>query len=54
MKANAPVPRADVFHLDPPMVFVSVLLSLAAGLVAGVYPAWRTCQLPPAIHLKVQ
>ena len=46
--------RADFFRLDPPMVLLSIGLSLAAGLVAGVYPAWRTCRLAPAVHLKLQ
>jgi putative ABC transport system permease protein len=46
--------RTDFFQLDPPMVLLAVGLSLAAGLAAGVYPAWRTCRIPPAIHLKVQ
>ena len=45
--------RPDFFRLDAPMVGLSVLLALAAGFVAGAYPAWRTCQLPPALHLKV-
>jgi ABC-type lipoprotein release transport system permease subunit len=31
-----------------------VLLALAAGLVAGLYPAWRICSIPPAAHLKQQ
>ena len=46
--------RGDFFHLDTRMVLLSVGLSLAAGLVAGVYPAWRTCRLAPAVHLKLQ
>jgi hypothetical protein len=25
-----------------------------AGLVAGLYPAWRICSVPPAMQLKVQ
>ena len=45
--------RPDFFGLDAPMVGLSILLALAAGFVAGAYPAWRTCQLPPAVHLKV-
>jgi putative ABC transport system permease protein len=45
--------RPGFFQLDAPMVGLSVLLALAAGFVAGAYPAWRTCQLPPALHLKV-
>ena len=45
--------RPGFFQLDAPMVGLSILLALAAGFVAGAYPAWRTCQLPPALHLKV-
>ena len=39
---------------DAQMLLVAVGLSLLAGLVAGVYPAWRVCRIAPAIHLKVQ
>jgi len=49
--ANA---RPDMFRLDVPMVSLAVGLSLLAGFVAGAYPAWRTCRLAPAIHLKLQ
>lgn len=45
--------RNDLFRLDLPMILLSIGLALAAGLVAGVYPAWRTCRLPPAEHLKI-
>jgi putative ABC transport system permease protein len=44
----------NIFALDGPMLALSVFLSLLAGLTAGVYPAWRVCRIPPAIHLKVQ
>jgi len=42
------------FGLDLPMVAAGIGLSLVAGLVAGLYPAWRICRLAPAIHLKLQ
>lgn len=42
----------NLFRLDGTMVAVAVLLSLVAGLVAGLYPAWRICRVPPARHLK--
>ena len=45
--------RGDFFHLDAPMILLSIGLALAAGLVAGAYPAWRTCRLAPAEHLKI-
>lgn len=40
------------FRLDATMVGAAVLLSLVAGFVAGLYPAWRICRVPPARHLK--
>ncbi len=44
----------EVFHLDPSMILAAVGLSLVAGLIAGVYPAWRICATQPAVHLKLQ
>jgi putative ABC transport system permease protein len=46
--------RADLIHFDATMAAYAVGLSLLAGLVAGVYPAWRVCRIPPAVHLKLQ
>jgi putative ABC transport system permease protein len=40
--------------LDLEMVVVSIFLSLVAGLMAGVYPAWRICSVAPAMQLKLQ
>jgi putative ABC transport system permease protein len=54
MWLRATATRGDFFHLDVPMVLLSVGLSLAAGLAAGLYPAWRTCRLSPAVHLSLQ
>ncbi|PYQ55723.1 MAG: ABC transporter substrate-binding protein [Acidobacteria bacterium] len=42
------------FQLDVPMVLAAVILSLLAGAIAGLYPAWRICAIPPARHLKSQ
>ena len=42
------------FQLDATMVMTAILLSLAAGALAGIYPAWRICSIPPARHLKNQ
>jgi putative ABC transport system permease protein len=49
---NPDAPR--VLHLDPSLIGAGLLLALAAGFVAGVYPAWRICRVPPAAHLKSQ
>ena len=48
------VARADIVQFDAQMLAMAVGLSLLAGLVAGLYPAWRVCRIAPAIHLKVQ
>jgi putative ABC transport system permease protein len=42
------------FQLDVPMILAAIVLSLAAGAIAGIYPAWRICAIPPARHLKNQ
>ena len=42
------------FRLDPSMILAAVLLSLIAGAIAGIYPAWRICSIPPARHLRNQ
>lgn len=42
------------FHLDLTMVLAAVILSLFAGLIAGLYPAWRICRVAPATYLKLQ
>jgi putative ABC transport system permease protein len=48
------VPNGDVIRLDFEMVAVSMFLSLVAGLIAGIYPAWRVCSVAPAMQLKLQ
>ncbi len=52
--AMATIERSDLFRFDLTMAFVAFGLSLLAGLVAGLYPAWRVCRIPPAAHLKLQ
>lgn len=48
------IARPGLFALDTSMLALAVSLSLAAGLVAGLYPAWRACRVAPAIQLKLQ
>ncbi len=52
--AKATMLRGDLFSLDLTMAAFAAAASLAAGLVAGVYPAFRACRVPPAMHLKLQ
>jgi putative ABC transport system permease protein len=41
-------------QLDARMLVISVSLSLLAGLLAGIYPAWRIGRMAPATFLKIQ
>ena len=54
LKTTMQNPPTSFFALDVSMILLSIGLSLAAGLAAGVYPAWRTCRLAPAVHLSLQ
>lgn len=40
--------------LDGTMVSTAVGISIASGMLAGLYPAWRACQIQPAAGLKTQ
>ena len=46
--------NGDAVRLDGEMLLLAGFLSLVAGLLAGLYPAWRICSVPPAMQLKVQ
>jgi putative ABC transport system permease protein len=41
-------------HMDGQMILTAVALSLLAGVLAGLYPAWRIGRLTPATFLKIQ
>ena len=49
-----PVEHAALVHLDPAMLATTFALALVASLFAGALPAWRACQITPAIQLKTQ
>lgn len=49
-----PVEHAALAHLDPAMLLTTFVLALVASLLAGALPAWRACQVTPAIQLKTQ
>ncbi len=40
--------------LDWVMVLVAIIVAIVSSVVAGIYPAWRVCQIPPAAQLKTQ
>jgi putative ABC transport system permease protein len=41
-------------EIDPTVVLVTLGLSLVAGAIAGLYPAWRIGRTAPAVYLKTQ
>ncbi|HEX6834515.1 MAG TPA: ABC transporter permease [Rudaea sp.] len=45
---------ANVARLDWSMVAMTILLSVLAAVLAGLYPTWRACQVAPAAQLKTQ
>lgn len=47
------ITSTTVISLDLEMILTAIFLSLVAGLIAGLYPAWRICTLQPAVQLKV-
>ncbi len=47
-----PSAYAALAHLDMSMLFGTFALALCAALLAGLLPAWRACQIAPALQLK--
>jgi putative ABC transport system permease protein len=47
------ITATTTMSLDMEMIASAVFLSLVAGLIAGLYPAWRICAVQPAMQLKV-
>lgn len=41
-------------RLDLPMLGATLAIAVFSGVLAGLYPAWRACRMPPAVHLKMQ
>jgi len=49
-----PASYAALAHLDPLMLVTTFALAIIASLLAGLLPAWRACQVAPALQLKSQ
>ena len=49
-----PAEYAALAHLDTSMLLLTFVLAIAASLLAGLLPAWRAMQVPPALQLKSQ
>ncbi len=49
-----PADYASLAHLDTTMLLMTFLLAIGASVLAGLLPAWRACQVAPALQLKTQ
>jgi putative ABC transport system permease protein len=47
------ITSTSVIALDGEMILAALFLSLGAGFLAGLYPAWRICSVQPAVQLKI-
>jgi len=45
---------AGLVTLDWIMVLTAMGIAIVSSMVAGLYPAWRVCKIPPATQLKTQ
>jgi putative ABC transport system permease protein len=45
---------ADLVHLDSVMLLATLVLAVISAMLAGLLPAWRACQVEPAIQLRAQ
>ncbi len=45
---------AGLARLDWVMAFTAIAIAVVSSMIAGLYPAWRVCQIPPAAQLKTQ
>jgi len=41
-------------HIDVTMGLIALLIAIASGVLAGLYPTWRVCRVQPAAYLKTQ
>jgi putative ABC transport system permease protein len=48
----SPAPYAPLAQMDWTMLALTLLLALAASVVAGLLPAWNAARVAPARHLK--
>ena len=45
---------AALVKRDWGMMFTVIGIAIVSSMVAGIYPAWRVCRIPPAAQLKTQ
>ncbi|MBS0216888.1 MAG: ABC transporter permease [Proteobacteria bacterium] len=51
---HQPSGYAEIIHLDPALLALTIVLGVIATLLAGLLPAFRAMRITPAIQLKTQ
>jgi len=51
---HSPADYAPLVQMDWPMLALTLVLALAASVIAGLLPAWRAANVTPAQQLKTQ
>ena len=49
---HQPVSYANLAELDVSMLIATFALAVTSSVLAGLLPAWRGCQVTPAVQLK--
>ena len=49
-----PSSYAELAQIDPAMLLLTIVLAIVSSVLAGLLPAWRACEVTPAIQLKSQ
>ena len=49
-----PTDYAHLAHVSPSILLFTLLLAIGSAVLAGLLPAWRACQVAPALQLKSQ
>ena len=52
--SDAGTSNGEAVAMSGEMYVASIFLSLIAGLMAGLYPAWRVCTIEQAMQHKLQ
>ena len=53
IRGALPSQVANLIRIDPSLMLQTLLLAIAATVLAGLYPTWRAARVTPALQLKM-
>lgn len=53
IRGGLPSQVGNLIRLDPSLLLETLLLAIAATVLAGIYPTWRAARVTPALQLKI-